>query len=70
MCNMKEKIQKSVSVVATKPVTRASKEAETLTRLFKFEESLGDSPEDRLMKVILNNSSLRVEMFNRMLRDE
>lgn len=42
---MKEKIHKSVSVVATKPATRATKEAETLKRLFKFEESLGYFPE-------------------------
>lgn len=68
---MKEKIQKSFSVVgATKGAIRATKEAETLKRLFKFEASLGNSPEDRLMKVILNNSSLRVELFNRMLREK
>lgn len=68
---MKEMIQKSVNVVgATKGATRATKEAEALKRLIKFEDSLGDSPEDRLMKVILNNSSLRVELFNRMLREE
>lgn len=48
--------------------TNVTKEAETLARLVRFEESLGDSPEDHLMKAILNSKTLRVELFNRMLR--
>ena len=71
MCSLKEKILKSVNVAGvTKPATPATKEAETLKRLFKFKESLGDSPEDCIMKAILNNSSLRVELFNRLLREK
>ena len=48
--------------------TNVIKEAETLARLVRFEESLGDSPQDHLMKVILNSKTLRGELFNRMLR--
>lgn len=48
--------------------TNVTKEAETLARLDRFEESLGDSPEDHLMKVILYSKTQRVELFNRMLR--
>jgi len=50
--------------------TNVTKEAETLVRLVRFEESLGDSPEDHLMKVILNSKTQRVELFNRMLRKD
>lgn len=47
-----------------------AREGVALMRLFQFEDSLGDSPRDRLMKAVLNNKTLRVKLFNRMLEHE
>lgn len=62
MCNMKE-----VKKLFCLP-EQVSKEEETLKCLVMYEESLGDSPFDHLMKVILNRNSLRTELIRRIMR--